>query len=162
MNKVKKKNRYIQRLHFLRGLHSNLDPVHHHLETEKPHLFFLTETTITTPSDVAYLNYSGYSLEHKFKKETGVCVNVRDDICGRLLRCIEKSGLSAIWLLEDSGVEKTLYVGVYRSHSGDQETTALFNYLVETTDVAQQRYPTAKLTFLGDFNAHHKEWLFPF
>lgn len=171
MKKSKSKNKYKQRLHFLplkvhhtniRGLHSNLDPVHHHLETEKPHLFFLTETQITTPSDVAYLNYPGYSLEHKFKKRAGVCVYVRDDICCRRLRCFEKPGFSTLWILVDTGVEKLLYVGVYRSHSGDQEATRLFNYLIESTDVAQQRYPTAKLIFLGDFNAHHKEWLFPF
>ena len=171
MKRSKKKNTVHKRRHFLplkvhltniRGLHSNLDPVHHHLETEKPHLFFLTETQIATPSDVAYLNYPGYSLEHKFKKRAGVCVYVRDDICYRRLRCFEDSGFSTIWILVDTGVEKFLYASIYRSHSGDQETTRLFEYLSETADCAQQRYPTAELLFLGDFNAHHGEWLFPF
>ena len=170
MDKVRKKKKGYKRLHFLprkvhltniRGSHSNLDPVHHHLETEKPHLFFLTETQIAAPSDVAYLNYPGYSLEHKFKKRAGVCVYVRDDVCCRRLRCFEDSGFSVLWLLVDTGEEKTLYIGVYRSHSGDQEITRLFNYLTEMAKIAQQWYPTAELVFLGDFNAHHKEWLFP-
>ncbi|KAL0867444.1 hypothetical protein ABMA27_008231 [Loxostege sticticalis] len=148
-----------QRRHFLplkvhltniRGLHSNLDPVHHHLETEKPHLFFLTETQIATPSDVAYLNFPGYTLEHKFKK------------CAGRLRGFEKSEFPVLWLLVDTGMEKSLYAGVYRSHSGDRETTRLMEYLAETADIALQRYPTAELVFLGDFNAHHKEWLFPY
>ncbi|XP_049886813.1 uncharacterized protein LOC126381362 [Pectinophora gossypiella] len=43
-----------------------------------------------------------------------------------------------------------------------RRTTRLFNYLTEKADLAQQRYPTAELVFLGDYNAHHKEWLFPF
>ncbi|KAL0821757.1 hypothetical protein ABMA28_005179 [Loxostege sticticalis] len=59
-------------------------------------------------------------------------------------------------------MEKFLYAGVYRSHSGDRETTRLMEYLAETADIALQRYPTGELVFLGDFNAHHKEWLFPY
>lgn len=31
----------------IRGLHANLDAVHFHLETDKPHLLFLTETAHT-------------------------------------------------------------------------------------------------------------------
>lgn len=160
-----------QRQHFLpkkvhltniRGLHSNLEQVHHHLETDKPHLFFLTETQIATPSDVSYLNYPGYSLEHKFKKYAGVCVFVRDDVCCKRLRGFEKPGFSALWILVDTGVEKFIYVGVYRSHTGDRETTRLMEYLSETADLANQRYSAAELIFLGDFNAHHSEWLFPY
>ncbi|KAL0841463.1 hypothetical protein ABMA28_015145 [Loxostege sticticalis] len=143
-------------------LHTNLDPVHHHLETEKPHLFFLTETQIAKPSDVAYLSYPGFTLEHNFKKHAGVCVYVRDDICCRRLRCFEDSGFSSMWVLVDTGVESTLYACVYRSHTGDRETTRLFEHLSEMADEAQRRYPTAQLVLLGDFNAHHKEWLFPF
>ncbi|KAL0883669.1 hypothetical protein ABMA27_015794 [Loxostege sticticalis] len=56
----------------------------------------------------------------------------------------------------------TLYACVYRSHTGDRETTRLFEHLSEMADEAQRRYPTAQLVLLGDFNAHHKEWLFPF
>ncbi|KAL0879124.1 hypothetical protein ABMA27_004075 [Loxostege sticticalis] len=159
MTKQEMKKKLSQRRHFLplkvhltniRGLHSNLDPVHHHLETEKPHLFFLTETQIATPSDVAYLNFPGYTLEHKFKQ------------CAGRLRGFEKSEFPVLWLLVDTGMEKFLYAGVYRSHSGDRETTRLMEYLAETADIALQRYPTGKLVFLGDFNAHHKEWLFPY
>ncbi|XP_047991530.1 uncharacterized protein LOC125230436 [Leguminivora glycinivorella] len=62
----------------------------------------------------------------------------------------------------DTGSEKALYACVYRSHSGNQETTRLFDHLTEMADKAQQRYPTAQLVFLGDFNAHHEEWLFPY
>ncbi|XP_045454558.1 uncharacterized protein LOC123663965 [Melitaea cinxia] len=111
--KYKNKSKVKQRLHLLslkvhltniRGLHSNLVAVHHHLETEKPHLLFLTETQIGSPADVAYLQYPG----------------------------------------------------------GDRETTRMFDYLSETADVVQRRYPAAQMVFLGDFNAHHQDWLFPY
>ena len=48
----------------IRGLHSNLNAVHHHLETARPALLFLTETQIARPSDTAYLQYPGYKIEH--------------------------------------------------------------------------------------------------
>ena len=86
----------------------------------------------------------------------------RDDICCRRLRNLEDPKFSVIWVLVDTGIEKILYAGVYRSHSGDRETTSLTDYLSVTADVAQQRFPSAQLVLLGDFNAHHQEWLFPY
>ncbi|KAJ8719149.1 hypothetical protein PYW07_016705 [Mythimna separata] len=85
------------------GLHSNLPAVHHHLETDKPHLLFLTETQIRCPSDVAYLNYPGYSMEHHFLQRAGVCVYVRNDICCQRLRHLEDPSFSTLWLLVDTG-----------------------------------------------------------
>lgn len=166
-----KKKLVKQRLHSLalkvhlaniRGLHSNLNPVHHHLETEKPHLLFLTETQIRCPLDAAYLHYPGYTLEHSFKQRAGVCVYARDDICCRRLRNLEDSSFSTLWVLVDTGVEKILYCSVYRSHADNSETTRLFQHLSASAEVALQRYPSAQLVVLGDFNAHHQEWLFPF
>ncbi|XP_045450460.1 uncharacterized protein LOC123659256 [Melitaea cinxia] len=171
MKKSNRINKTAQRLHSLslsvhlsniRGLHSNLVAVHHHLETEKPALLFLSETQIGSPSDTAYLCYPGYTLEHNFKPHAGVCLYARDDICCRRLRNLEDPSFSNLWVLVDTGVEKILYVCVYRSHSGDLETTRLIQHLSEAADAAQHRYPTAQLVMLGDFNAHHQEWLFPY
>ncbi|CAH2096385.1 unnamed protein product [Euphydryas editha] len=171
MRTHKNKRRYTQRLHVLplkvhlsniRGLHSNLESVHHHLETEKPQLLFLTETQIRCPADTAYLSYPGYSLEHRFIPRAGVCVYVRDDICIKRLKHLETSSYSILWVLVDTGQEKILYACVYRSHSGDVETTQLCDHLTLTADEARERYPSAQLVILGDFNAHHQEWLYPY
>ncbi|CAK1590714.1 unnamed protein product [Parnassius mnemosyne] len=62
----------------------------------------------------------------------------------------------------DTRIDKILYACVYRSHSGDQKATRLFDHLSEAADVALNRYPTAQLVFLGDFNACHQDWLFPY
>ncbi|KAJ8706762.1 hypothetical protein PYW07_012840 [Mythimna separata] len=83
-------------------MHSNINAVHHHLETDKPHLLFLTETQIRCPSDAAYLNYPGYSLEHHFRQRAGVCVYVRNDICCQRLRHLEDPDFSTLWLLVDT------------------------------------------------------------
>ncbi|KAJ0180804.1 hypothetical protein K1T71_004208 [Dendrolimus kikuchii] len=169
--KKRNKRHVIQRLHSLslkvhlsniRGLHSNLVSVHHHLETEKPHLLFLSETQIGPPSNVAYLSYPGFTLEHNFKARAGVCMYARDDICYRRLRNLEDPSFSTLWALVDTGLEKILYACVYRSHSGDRETTRLTEHLSEAAEAGQRKYPTAKMVILGDFNAHHQEWLFPY
>ncbi|CAG4918768.1 unnamed protein product [Colias eurytheme] len=171
MKKVHKNSKFSQRLHILslkvhlsniRGLHSNLDAVHHHLETEKPHLLFLTETQIKCPADATYLLYPGYTLEHNFQPKAGTCVYVRDDICVLRLRHLEEPSFSVLWALVDTGCEKIVYACVYRSHSGNSETTRLFNYLCEAADHSQTLYPSAQLVVLGDFNACHADWLFPF
>ncbi|XP_022838082.1 uncharacterized protein LOC111365117 [Spodoptera litura] len=168
---LRNKKRVQQRLHSLsfivhlsniRGLHSNVNAVHHHLETENPTLLFLSETQIRCPSDVSYLDYPGFSLEHNFVPHAGVCVYVRDGICYRRLRNLEDPSFSALWILVDIGMEKILYACVYRSHSGDLEATRLAQYLGEAADAARQAYPSAQLVLLGDFNAHHQEWLFPY
>ncbi|XP_046976468.1 uncharacterized protein LOC124542576 [Vanessa cardui] len=170
MTDKKSKKNVSQRLHHLsfsvhlsniRGLHSNLFAVHHHLETAMPHLLFLTETQITSPADIAYLQYPGYSLEHNFKPSAGVCMYARNDVCCRRLRNLEVPDFSVMWCVSDTGLEIE-YACVYRSHKGDQETTRMFEYLSATADAVQSRYPTAQMVFLGDFNAHHQEWLFPY
>ncbi|KAJ8736918.1 hypothetical protein PYW07_000189 [Mythimna separata] len=171
MKGPKKKGKSVQRRHVLsfqvqlsniRGLHSNLNAVHHHLETDMPHLLFLTETQIRCPPDAAYLNYPGYSLEHHFLQRAGVCVYVRNDICCQRLRHLEDPSLSTLWLLVDTGMDKIVYACVYRSHSGDQETTRLFDHLSEAADMALHRHPDAQFVALGDFNACHQDWLFPY
>ncbi|KAJ8718125.1 hypothetical protein PYW07_006055 [Mythimna separata] len=143
-------------------MHSNINAVHHHLETDKPHLLFLTETQIRCPSDAAYLNYPGYSLEHHFRQRAGVCVYVRNDICCQRLRHLEDPDFSTLWLLVDTGMDKIVYACVYRSHSGDQETTRLFDHLSMAADTALHRHPDAQFVALGDFNACHQDWLFPY
>ncbi|RVE48375.1 hypothetical protein evm_006936 [Chilo suppressalis] len=143
----------------IRGLHSNLNAVHHHLETARPALLFLTETQILPPADTGYLNYPGYVLEESFKAKAGVCLYVRADVCCRRLRCLEDPSFSMLGVHVDSGPRARVYVCLYRSHTGDVETTRLFEHLSRAADDAQERFPNAELVFLGDFNAHHNLWL---
>ncbi|TLM25045.1 hypothetical protein FEC23_18880, partial [Acinetobacter baumannii] len=142
----------------VRGLHSNLDAVHHHLETAQPALLFLTETQISAPDDTSYLEYPGYVLEHNFLRKAGVCVFVRADVCCRRLRGLEQRDLSLLWLRVDHGGRSRIYACLYRSHSSDAGS-ALFEHVQEGTNRVLEQYPSAEVVVLGDFNAHHQEWL---
>ncbi|XP_062528539.1 uncharacterized protein LOC134200191 [Bombyx mori] len=142
----------------VRGLHSNLDAVHHHLETAQPALLFLTETQISAPDDTSYLEYPGYVLEHNFLRKAGVCVFVRADVCCRRLRSLEQRDLSLLWLRVDHGGCTRVYACLYRSHSSDAGS-ALIEHVQEGTNRVLEQYPSAEVVVLGDFNAHHQEWL---
>lgn len=143
----------------IRGLHTNLNAVHQWLETAKPTLLFLTETQISCPADTSYLNYPGFNLEHKFVRRAGVCVYIREDICCRRLHALEDGDLSVLWLRVDHGGHTRIYACLYRSHSGDSETARLIEHLQFTSDKVLEQYPSAEMVILGDFNAHHQEWL---
>ena len=70
----------------IRGLHSNLNAIHRHLETARPALLFLTESQSARPSDTAYhLQYPDYKIEHNFIPHAGVAVFVREDLSFRRL-----------------------------------------------------------------------------
>lgn len=143
----------------VRGLHSNFLHVQYHLGKVSPDLLFLTETQIKPPADESYLGIPGYRLESKFVAKAGVCLYVRSDICCRRLRAYEDPEWSALWAHVALGSQTRIYVCIYRSHSGDLNTTRLFNYLDGALETAQRQYPSAELVVLGDFNAHHVEWL---
>ncbi|CAG4968326.1 unnamed protein product [Parnassius apollo] len=143
----------------IRGLHSNLNAVHYHLETAGPALLFLTETQVSSPADVSYLSCPGYKVEHSFVPRAGVCVYVRDDICSRRLGRLEGSDLSILWLRVDSDDHPRVYGCLYRSHSGNAETDRLFDHVQMAADSLLQQIPSAEVVILGDFNAHHAEWL---
>ncbi|XP_063545771.1 uncharacterized protein LOC134753763 [Cydia strobilella] len=143
----------------IRGLHSNLNAVHLHLETAKPALLFLTETQIASPADTSYLSYPGYGLEHSFSPRAGVCVYVRDDISFRRLNNLEGRDLSTLWLRIDNDHHPRVYSCLYRSHSGDAETDRLIEQIQTAADSVQQQIPSAEIIVLGDFNAHNAEWL---
>ncbi|XP_050682320.1 uncharacterized protein LOC126977512 [Leptidea sinapis] len=143
----------------IRGIHSNLIAVHHHLETAQPALCFLTETQISRPSDTSYLTYPGYKFEHNFLPHAGVCVYVREDICCRRLGNFEGRDLSTLWLRVDLDDRVRIYACVYRSHSGNAETDHLMGCVQAAIDVVLAQIPSAEIVVLGDFNGHNAEWL---
>ena len=73
---------------------------------------------------------------------------VRNDIYIKRLKNLEVPYLSVLWVLVDTGATQNVYVGVYRSHSGDPEIARLFGHFSEVADEAQQRNPAAQLFVL--------------
>ncbi|XP_013173125.1 PREDICTED: RNA-directed DNA polymerase from mobile element jockey-like, partial [Papilio xuthus] len=101
----------------------------------------------------------GYKLEHSFLPRAGVCVYVREDICSRRLSLLEGRDLSILWLRIDSDDHPRVYACLYRSHSGNAEIDRLMEQVQTATDSVLAQIPSAEIVVLGDFNAHHAEWL---
>ncbi|RVE46800.1 hypothetical protein evm_008584 [Chilo suppressalis] len=112
---------------------------------------------ILPPADTGYLKYPGYALEESFKAKAGVCLYVRADVCCRRLSCLEDPSFSMLAVHVDSGPLARVYSSLYRSHTGDADTTRLFDHLSRAADDAQAQFPNAELVFLGALNAHHKD-----
>ena len=70
----------------IRGLSSNINPVHHHLQSINPYALFLTETKIKPldPSNSTvlspHLKCPGYELFSSFFPNGGVCAFIRSDV----------------------------------------------------------------------------------
>ena len=70
----------------IRGLSSNLNSVHQHLQSSSPHALFLTETKIRPldPNDNSilspHLKCPGYELFPSFFPKGGVCAFIRSDV----------------------------------------------------------------------------------
>ena len=70
----------------IRGLFSNINPVHHHIQSINPYAFFLTETKIK-PVDPRnstvlspHLKCPGYELFSSFFPNGGVCALISSDV----------------------------------------------------------------------------------
>ncbi|VVD05636.1 unnamed protein product [Leptidea sinapis] len=115
----------------IRGIHFNLNAVHHHLETAQPALCFFTETQISRPSDTSYLT---------------------EDICCRRLGNFEGRDLFTLWLRVDLEARVRIYACVYR-------TNHLMGCVQAAIDDVLPQIPSAEIVVLGDFNGYRAEWL---
>ncbi|GBP30223.1 hypothetical protein EVAR_94531_1 [Eumeta japonica] len=77
----------------IRRVHSNLNAIHHHVETTKQALCFIIKTQISSPADVSYLDYPGYNMKHSFEPYADVCIYVLKDSCCRRFGNLEVGGL---------------------------------------------------------------------
>lgn len=145
----------------IRGLNSNLDDVHHHLQTNKPQILFLTETQLKqSNSNSPHLSCPGYDLHDSFRLKGGVCVYVRSDLSYSRQTSLESSEHDVIWMklsTHKSSPAKFLCC-LYRSPNSLQHHD-LFNYLGCQVDYINETYPSAEVSILGDFNIHNNNWL---
>ena len=90
----------------IRGLSSNLNSVHQHLQSSNPHALFLTETKIR-PLDQnensilsPHLKCPGYELFSSFFPNGGVCAFIRSDVQSSRLPQFDfaNPGFQLIWM----------------------------------------------------------------
>ena len=127
----------------IRGLSSNINPVHHHLQSINPYALFLTETKIKPldPSNSTvlspHLKCPGYELFSSFFPNCGVCAFIRSDMQTLHLKQIDLSnpGFQLFWL------------------------TILFDHLSKSIEAITLQSPRSEFIVLGDFNIHNSDWL---
>ena len=117
-------------IHFCntRGLHSNLSPVHQHLETERPLSLFLTETQISSPLDSTHLQYPNYELHDPFRFKGGTCAFFRSDLICCRMPTLEFPSFDALWLKSIVSDTQIFLCCLYR-FPNDSDHVSLFSYL---------------------------------
>nr|CAI5833153.1 unnamed protein product [Callosobruchus analis] len=116
----------------VRGLASNINAVHQHLQAEKPHILALMETQVGSSTLDNLFKYPGYEIYTRFRRRFGVCVYVKAGLSCHREEELEPEGFDIIWLKIS-----------FRNHSK-------FICCV---------YRPPKIVFLGDFNVHNSYWL---
>ena len=64
-----------------------------------------------------------------------------------------------MWACVEQGDLSRVYACVYNNRHGVGETIRFFEHLQRAAYKVLERYPSAELVVLGDFNGHHTEWL---
>ena len=140
------------------GLNSNLNPVHHYLQSQKPDILFLTETQISAKTSTNHLLCPGYELLTSFRLHGGVCAYVRNNLSCTRLPDLESGKRDIMWLKLINKSSTKFFCCIYRSPS-DSSYNELFDFLSAKIDFIISQFPTAEVTILGDFNVHNTEWL---
>jgi len=144
----------------VRGLHANLDHVHHHLHSSKPDILALTETQILTPPSDTHLQYPGYAVAYNFVKKGGICIYMKANLACRHLNNLDisDSRFQSSWLKVSLPDSCKFICVIYRSPN-DTQTSSHFLQLSQQIDDILSSNPQAEICLLGDFNCHHSSWL---
>jgi Reverse transcriptase (RNA-dependent DNA polymerase)/Endonuclease-reverse transcriptase len=146
--------------HFIniRGLHTNINAVHQHLETSRPHILLLTETQISNSHDTTHLLCPGYQLQHNFRYKGGVCAFIRSDVPCRRVTEWENPSFDLMWFRISLPHCIKFVCCLYRSPN-DPNYSQLFDFLSLRVDDIECDFPSAEIVVLGDFNVHNVDWL---
>nr|CAI5821407.1 unnamed protein product [Callosobruchus analis] len=101
----------------IRGLAFNINYVHQHLQTEKPHILALMETQVDSSTLDNLLRYPGYELCTRFRGRFGVCVYVKAGISCHRDEDLEPEGFDIIWLKMSSKNNSKFICYIYRPPS---------------------------------------------
>jgi len=144
----------------IRGLHANLNHVHHYLQSSKPDIFALTETQIIDPPSNTHLQFPGYVLISNYVKKGGVCVYIKANIACKHLSELDtsESRFQSSWIKVSLRDSSKFICVVYRSPNDTQTSTHLLRLSQQIESIFSDN-PQAEICFLGDFNCHNSSWL---
>jgi len=144
----------------IRGLHANLDHVHHFLLSHKPDILALTESQILTPPSDIHLHCPGYILVHNFVKKGGLCIFIKSNIACKHLSDLDisDSRFQSSWIKVSSPDSSKFICTIYRSPN-DSQTSSHFLKLSQQIEAILSDNPHSEICLLGDFNCHNSSWL---
>ena len=144
----------------IRGLNSNLNAVHQHLQACRPIILGLSETQICNPLSDNHLTCPGYDLYSNFCPKGGVCIFVRSDCRASRLSHFDVScrDFQILWIKLHIDNSCCVVGMVYRSPhcSSDDRFFSMLNDVVESS---LSSTPNAEIVLMGDFNVHNSDWL---
>lgn len=146
----------------IRGLNANINPVYQHLQTNKPHFLFLSETQISPPINDAHLNCPGYTLHSNFKLKAGVCIYSRNDLAVSRLSNFDSccKDFQLLWIKICLQTGSKVICNLYRSPKSPLDSdNHLFDHLNNCVEDIMLNSPDSEIIILGDFNVHNKDWL---
>ena len=130
------------------GLNSNINSVHHFLQSNKPHILFLTETQISGKTSTNHLSFPGYELISSFRLRGGVCAYVRNNLSCTRIPNLETGRKDILWLKLSFRTATKCICFVYRSPS-DNIYNELFDFLFKTQITSSQNFPMQNSLFLA-------------
>ncbi|MGH9705388.1 MAG: endonuclease/exonuclease/phosphatase family protein, partial [Candidatus Acidiferrales bacterium] len=142
----------------IRGLNSNINSVHQHLQTNKPHLLALCETKVSSSTSIVNYLYPGYELHSRFRRNFGVCLFARSDLSCQREEALEPKDFDVMWF-KITTLQTTRFICCLYRPPSDKQFRALFSSLANTIDFLQINHPNAEIAILGDFNVHNTNWL---
>ena len=150
----------------IRGLSSNINPVHNHLQSINPYALFLTETKIKPlePSNSTvlspHLKFPGYELFSSFFPNGGVSAFIRFDVQTLHLKEFDLSnpGLQLFWLKISLPYATKYICTLYRSPNSNNHEL-LFDHLSKSIETITLQSPRSEINVLGNFNIHNSDWL---
>ena len=141
----------------IRGLSSNLDSVHSHLQISKPDLLFLTETQISQKFDINNLKFPSYDIITNLKFKGGVVCFYKNSVpLSHLFDCSTQHYQFSFFKISLPHHKKYI-CSVYRSPNtpGDSDFfSVLSNQILQLNP-----QPNDEIVLLGDFNVHNNSWL---
>ena len=97
----------------IRGLKGKRSSLIEHLNSEKPHLFLLTETFLPTNADIGIDGYKSFCRAREKKQGGGVAILVRDDITNTVIPHISQRPIELIWVSVRRRGKSPLFIGCY-------------------------------------------------
>ncbi|CAH2019809.1 unnamed protein product [Acanthoscelides obtectus] len=133
------------------GINTNINAVHHYLQSNRPAVLFLAETKISETAPINHLNFPNY-------ENGGVVAFVRSSLaCSRDLS-LESDRKDILWLRLSSKTSPKFICCLYGSPS-NHNWDDLLEYLAVQIDFLNINHPASEVVLLGDFNAHNELWL---